>query len=234
MAVSSALVEYVTRQAPGATVRHIPNGADVEAFARARDGRAPVDRTEVIIGFAGSMKPWHGVDHLIDAFAHLRETRSPARLVLAGHGPEEPALRDRVAGDPRLQPYVQFLGAVPHHEMPGILVGFDIGAAPYTASEDFYFSPLKVVEYLAAGLPVVYPRIGDLPDLVADAGIGYDPGNPDALRCALAELARDSDLRAAHASAAALRAPGLSWDATARRIEDLLQQLAASGTRTSR
>ncbi len=233
IAVSSTLVEYVERQAPGALVRRVPNGAEIEPFARARAERVGVDRGDVVIGFAGSMKPWHGVDDLLDAFARLREMRLPAQLVLAGHGPKETALRERVAATVGLRGSVEFLGSVPHEDMPGVLARFDIGAAPYQQSPDFYFSPLKVVEYLASGLPVVYPRIGDLPELVAGAGIAYEPGDSDALSGALAALVQDSGLRARLSVAAVARAPELSWETTARTVEDLLARVAAAGTRTS-
>jgi alpha-1,3-rhamnosyl/mannosyltransferase len=90
------------------------------------------------------------------------------------------------------------------------------------------------MEYLAAGLPVVYPRLGDLPDLVADAGVGYEPGSLDALANALEALLRDEDLRSRCAAAARRRAPALTWDAAAAAVEDVLTAVVTSGTEISR
>ncbi|MEM1009821.1 MAG: glycosyltransferase, partial [Myxococcota bacterium] len=61
-----------------------------------------------------------------------------------------------------------FTGAVPPEQIPGLLATMDTAVAPYPTNLDFYFSPLKVVEYMAAGLPVVVSRIGQLIDLVDD------------------------------------------------------------------
>ena len=129
---------------------------------------------------------------------------------------------------------MRFVGAVAHDDMPSVLAGFDIGAAPYLPSDDFYFSPLKVMEYLAAGLPVVYPVLGDLPELVGDAGVGYEPGSLDALTNALETLVGDTTLRSRCASAALLRAPTLTWDAAAAAVEDVLTTVVAAATEISR
>ena len=98
VAVSSALVEYVTRVAPHARVRRVANGANVGRFQDARLARAAErDRDEVVVGFSGSMKPWHGVHELLEAFRRIARDHLAVGLVFAGHGPEERPLRERVA-----------------------------------------------------------------------------------------------------------------------------------------
>jgi glycosyltransferase involved in cell wall biosynthesis len=227
VAVSAALVEYVATRAPTVPVQRIANGADVAAIAAARTMRPRTSRTNVVVGFIGSMKPWHGVHELLDAFERVSRRHPTASLVFVGQGPEESALRERAREDLQLRERVRFMGAVSHDEIPPLLATFDIGAAPYLPSDDFYFSPLKVIEYLAAGLPVVYPWLGDLPELVDDAGIAYESAQPGALAAALDLLIGDPQLRQRCSEAAIARAPAHSWHTTAEAVESVLYELTA-------
>jgi len=80
------------------------------------------------------------------------------------------------------------LGTVAYDRMPDVLGTADVGVAPYDTARlaqlrlGFYWSPLKIFEYMAAGLPVVAPAVDRIPSLVADAreGILYDPADPAA------------------------------------------------------
>src|SRR5699024_9195154 len=89
--------------------------------------------------------------------------RPETRLVIVGDGPERDALTQqaRAAGVD-----VEFAGAVDPVDVPGRLAQFDVAVAPYPAHGDTYFSPLKVLEYMAAGVAVVASRVGQIPELV--------------------------------------------------------------------
>jgi glycosyltransferase involved in cell wall biosynthesis len=228
VAVSAALVDYVAGRAPAVPVRRVSNGADVSAIAAARAARAATTRSEVVVGFVGSMKPWHGVRELLEAFERVARRHPAAGLVFVGEGPEERALRERADANPDLRERVVFTGAVRHDEVPALLASFDIGAAPYMPVDDFYFSPLKVIEYLAAGLPVVHPSIGELPEIVGDAGLAYDPHRPEALEAALDRLIGDQALRQRCSQAGVARAPEHSWDCTAAAMEDVIGSVTAN------
>lgn len=151
--------------------------------------RPPAERSDqrpLQVGFVGTLKPWHGVDVLIEAMSLL--TRDvPATLVVVGDGPEGASLR-ALARERGVD--ARFLGAVAPAGIPGVLARLDVGVAPYPADADAYFSPLKVYEYLAAGLPVVASRVGQIPEVVADGvtGMLVAPGSPPALAGALAAL----------------------------------------------
>ena len=73
---------------------------------------------------------------------------------------------------------------------------FDIAVAPYPEG-DHYFSPLKVYEYMAAGLPIVASAIGEIPALLeeGECGMLVPPGDVDALAASLDRLASDAELR---------------------------------------
>lgn len=215
--VSSALARYVHSVAPGVPSAWIPNGADTGAFraARADVGTGRPDTT--IVGFIGSLKPWHGVDQLLEAFAAVRPQHPGCKLVIVGGGGEEVRLRDRAAR-PDLRDHVVWAGQVPHADIPSVLASFDLAVAPYLGIDEFYFDPLKVREYLAAGKPVIYADQGDLPALVGPAGLSYPPGSVEQLTWRLAQALGDASLRRRLAAAAAAVGARLDWRVVAERV----------------
>ena len=92
---------------------------------------------------------------------------------------------------------VTLAGAVPHDDVPGWLSLMDVASAPYTPHDNFYFSPLKLFEYMASGLPVVAGCIGQVEEVIADGehGLLHAPGDAGALAAALERLADDPELR---------------------------------------
>lgn len=96
-----------------------------------------------------------------------------------------------------LESAVHFTGAVCPDIVPDWLAQMDVAVAPYPQSEDFYFSPLKVYEYMAAGLPVIASNIGQIPDVIEDRvnGLLVPPGDIAALANALEHLWRSPLLR---------------------------------------
>jgi glycosyltransferase involved in cell wall biosynthesis len=115
----------------------------------------------------------------------------------------------------------ELTGAVMPDAVPALLARMDVAVAPYPLLPDFYFSPLKVLEAMAAGLPVVAARVGDLDRLVADGRTGrlVTPGDPAALAGALHALAERPDERE-RLGAAARRTvlAAHTWDAAIGRI----------------
>jgi glycosyltransferase involved in cell wall biosynthesis len=229
--VSAELLRYVRSVAPGVPARWIPNGANVAAFHEAAPLADPGLGGRLVVGFTGSMKPWHGVADLLDAFASVITARGgpmsmvPPVLLLVGDGPELDALKRRAAA-PDLAGRVVFTGARPHDVIPALVRRFDIAVAPYQLMRGFYFHPLKVVEYLAAGVPVVYPEQGDLRVLVGTGGLGYPPGDVDALADRLARLIDDHLLRRDLAVAAGSRGADLDWRRVAERVLTLARSRA--------
>jgi glycosyltransferase involved in cell wall biosynthesis len=148
------------------------------------------------VGFVGSLKPWHGLPILIDAFARFQRNYPQARLLLVGDGKERDRLSQEIATR-KLESAVDFTGAVSPQTVPHWLAQMDVAVAPYPPSEDFYFSPLKVYEYMAAGLPVVASNIGQISQIIDDGvnGLLVPPGDATALADALEQLWRSPLLR---------------------------------------
>jgi glycosyltransferase involved in cell wall biosynthesis len=215
-------------------------GVDTSRFAPRIAGVPPFrrrDEDEIIVVFAGAFRAWHGIDHLVDAMVQLSVHARPGhprfRTILIGDGPERKRIARRIARSGL--DAITLTGPIPHADMPAALAAADIGAAPFDVeahrplAHTFFWSPLKIFEYMASGLPVVAPDLPRLRAIVGadEGGVLYDPKNPVGLARALERLA-DADLRGALAQGARHRAVSLfSWDTHARRLVDALEAVGA-------
>ncbi len=197
VAVSAEVGADVDRVAPGGTTVTVPNGVDLALFARRPNAAAarrhlgvPAGRRLVV--FTGALRPWHGVDVAVHALAHLADD---VDLMVAGGGEVEVELR-ALAADLGVAERVHWLGQRAHDEIPAVLAAADVAVAPYPPLAGFGFSPLKLYEYLAAGVPVVASRIGQVCDALDGGRFGtlVEPGDVAELAEAVSDvLARPAD-----------------------------------------
>jgi len=224
VAVSAEVATWLERYpSVRGRVHVLPNGVDPARFRPDVPPAAPAAPGTFTVGFVGSMKPWHGLRELIEAFARLHDRDAATRLLLVGGGPEEAAVRTDLAAR-GLAVASHLSGAVAPSDVPGLVTSMDVGVAPYPESTRFYFSPLKVYEYMAAGRAVVVSRVGQLASLIQHeiTGLLCPPGDPAALAAALERLQREPELRTRLGQAA--RASVLQshrWEALADRVLQL-------------
>jgi len=149
------------------------------------------DDNEFVLGFCGSLKAWHGIEVLLEAFVIASASEPTLRLEIVGSGPLEHLLGSAGLPEGRLRSF----GALPHADALERLRSWDVGVAPYLPLEGFYFSPLKVVEYMAVGLCPVASALGDVPALLDSGGRGVLVPAGDARRLAsvFIELANDRE-----------------------------------------
>jgi glycosyltransferase involved in cell wall biosynthesis len=221
--VSEALADHARRLGvPPERILVLPNAIDPEHFHPRREGRELRERYglngSLVLGFSGTLKPWHGVQHLLAAMARLRDTGLQAELLLIGDGPERENLAEQAQGL-GLAARVHFAGAVAHEEMGAFLAACDVLVAPYGPMEDHWFSPLKVAEYRAMGVPVIASAIGQMADSLGEAQgvLLVPPGDEKSLAEAIAALASDEDRRRACGRAAAATS-SWTWQALAARV----------------
>ena len=233
--VSDPVADWVRRRTtdlPDASdivdrIHTVPNGVSVR-----RIQPQPEDPDRVVVTFVGTLKPWHGVADLITAAALARQSWS---LRIIGDGPEMDSLRAQAG---RLGVEADFRGAVAPQDIPIHLAGSAIGVAPYPdlgGGEQQYFSPMKVLEYLAAGLAVVASDVGQIPQLLEDGsgrhGVLVAPSDPTALAAALDDLATCPGRRVRMGRSGRLLAEQRhSWRRTVARILELAG-LAQGGER---
>jgi glycosyltransferase involved in cell wall biosynthesis len=227
---AAILPDWVDRR----RVLEIEWGADVERFRPGATGPLPFTRdpNRILCVFAGAFRSWHGVVPFCAALARLASAgESRFGAVLIGDGPER-AAAERAAAH---VPGVIFTGAIAHEQLPACLAAADIGVAPFDPGQHaplqlgFYWSPLKIFEYMAAGLPVVAPALPRLGRLVEHGreGLLYDQDDPRALDRTLVALA-DADLRRRLGTAARERVVrDFSWRAHCAALDARLRQLGA-------
>lgn len=221
IAVSSQVAASIRHDCPQARrVQVVHNGVDPLRFQAARPVAAGAGRPGLTIGFCGSLRPWHGVVDLIEAFA-LHHRRHPAsRLIVIGDGPEREAVLAAIRRCGLSEP-VQMSGPVPPAAIPDWLARLDVGVAPYPNLPELYFSPLKLFEYLAAGVCAVAPRLGDLPSLLQheDTGILYEPGDRQDLAAVFDRLSAEPEsCRRIGARGRELALARYGWDQVVSRI----------------
>jgi glycosyltransferase involved in cell wall biosynthesis len=225
LAVSGGVARYLDGfPAASGKVHVVPNGVEPERFAVT--DRVPRAEDPVVVGFVGSLRPWHGLDGLVRAMALLARDGVAARLLIVGRGPERERL-EALAAELGITDSIEWTGVLPESRVPPALARMDIAVAPYPALPDFYFSPLKLFEYMAAGLPVVTTTVGDLPQLVDDGrtGVLTPPDEPVALARAIAALAADPERCRRLGTAARARViERHSWQATAARILEIARR----------
>ncbi len=204
---------HILEQHPSARgkVHVVPNAVNPARFLDAtpcqqKDGK-------FVIGFVGTLGASHGFNTLIESFTNTVQQLPCARLLIVGDGPAREHLHRELAARGVID-RVQFAGAVLPEEIPSWLASMDVAIAPYPPVNRFYSSPLKLYEYMAAGLPVVASRIGQVAEVIEDGatGILIPPGNSVLFASALVRLYMQPELRRRLGSAARLAVRDHTWD----------------------
>lgn len=147
------------------------------------------DTSRILLISVGSLTPQKGLTDLLEAFTLLRQTHPAAVLAIAGDGPLRDHL-DTCIRQFQLEGHVHLLG--PRHDVPALLAASDV----YVSSSHWEGLPVSILEAMAAGLPIVATRVGDIPHLVpTDSGILVPPKQPEALAQALNLLCDDASRR---------------------------------------
>ena len=165
-----------------------------------------------VLLFAGRLGPQKAVGVLLEALGRI----SDVTLVIAGDGPERPALEGRVA-ELGLDARVRFLGSVPRETVLRLFRASDASVLP-SAWENF---PHTVVEALAVGCPVIATAVGGVPEVVRDGenGLLVPPGDAAALADSIERFFGDAPLRERLHGAAARSVEGYSEEAVFTAIE---------------
>ncbi len=218
VAVSRTIEECLLAEGvPASKIVCLPNGVDrrfvVDTGVDRENVRTrcdiPTDR--VVFVYVGSFQAFHRVDLLVGAFASL--DRLPVHLLLVGDGDElEGTRRDvRARG---LDASVTFAGRVPHEDVAALVRASDVAVLPATAD---YTNPMKLLEYLAAGKPVVAPCQAAATSTVEHGrqGLLFEPGDVHAMAGAMRALAVEPSLRERLGAQAALVGRESGWDVRA-------------------
>ncbi|GBD42106.1 Alpha-D-kanosaminyltransferase [bacterium HR39] len=203
-----------------------PNGVDPRAFAdlpTPAEAKATLGLSgRTVLGFTGFVRPWHGLDRVVELLAEL--PRSDVVLVVAGDGPARPQLEER-ARALGVAERVRWLGVVERVRLPRILPAFDVALQPAVVP---WASPLKIFEYMAAGCCILAVDSPNIREILEDGRTAL-LAPPEAFGAALVRLLRDAELRRRLGEAArrAVFERGFTWPANARRVLEVAQRFAA-------
>ncbi|MFT4678127.1 MAG: glycosyltransferase involved in cell wall biosynthesis [Litorivivens sp.] len=196
--VSSALKSYLIERT-GIDERKIlvtPNAVDPAKFQNTNrlDTRKNLgyNESDIVVGFVGSIFPYHGVDHLLAGFIALRANDPNLRLLIVGDGETLPAIR-QIAKKSRFYSDITFTGNVGYERIKELMGAMDMGVMP---KSNWYGSPVKIFEYAMMKLAVIAPDNIPCRDVLVHEknGLLISEDIKD-LTEAIALLARDRGLR---------------------------------------
>ncbi|QXJ26767.1 glycosyltransferase family 4 protein [Actinomadura graeca] len=215
---------------PEERIRLVPNGADV----RERPER-PSGAPERYLVYVGALQPWQGLDVLMRAFARLADLEG-LRLVVCASVPERRAKPvRRMAERLGVAGRVDWRFALPHHEVAAWLAHAEVSVAPLTGCArnlDQGCAPLKVIESMAAGVPVVASDLPAVRELMADGEHGrlVPADRPAELARAVRILLEYPEEAAAMGERARRRiADGLTWAHSRAELASVYRAVMAGG-----
>jgi len=231
IAVSSEIRDFISSKSPKATVSVVPNGVRIDHFSSGKEssGEKAYDG-RFTIAFLGSLKPWHGVEILIDSFARVLKEDGDCHLLIIGDNRKQDNGLAKRCRDLGINDKVTFTGMLDYNEVPGRLQQADVLVAPYPRVDGFYFSSLKVFEYMAAGKAIVASNIGQLSSILIHekTALMVPPGDSVSLGRALIKLKRDPGLRRRLGERAQLEARRRhTWSQRADAILEIARKLKA-------
>lgn len=208
---------YEGRQDRHRCVHFVPHGVDFEHFARAPQAQVPEELAAIrgpIFGFMGLIGDYVNLELIADA-ARARRDWS---FVLLGDVRCDAAAVDRL-------PNVHLLGGRPYDQLPGFCRGFDVGLIPFRMNRlTRAVNPIKLREYLAAGLPVVSSPLPEVQRYAPDVQVAETlPEFLGACERALRSTSRGDRRR----RQAVVRSEG--WGARIARLEHIVERLPATG-----
>jgi glycosyltransferase involved in cell wall biosynthesis len=208
-------------------------GANVERFEQIdhyKKARKPPDPPVAV--FLGSFRAWHGVLNFMRAATMLLNRGKNYRFILIGDGPERIHAQGLAA---EWRDHFTFTGELPYEEVPRYLYDATAGVAPFNTTEHpalqaagFYWSPLKIFEYMAANLPVVTTDLHPLNEIIREGEEGalFPEGDVEGLMAALERVMDNPKRAVAMGHRARTRvAEHYSWQHHCTELERLLMKM---------
>jgi glycosyltransferase involved in cell wall biosynthesis len=213
---------------PAERIVVIPNGINGDRFDGNTDVLAAKQalglQGQLVLGFTGFVREWHGLDKVIDLIAN-DPPDALRTLLVVGDGPVRADLEQQAARLGIAQ-RVHFTGIVERDDVARYVAAFDIALQPAVVA---YASPLKLFEYLALGKAIVAPGQPNIREILSHEknALLFDPAHPEQLAASIHRLCADPVLRQQVATGArnAIVEQQLTWKANAQRVVDLFGKL---------
>ena len=217
------------------TVTVIPNGVSPSDFSPSplpeRAGRAPV------LLYIGTLADWQGLDVIINALPKILEQRE-IRIQIVGRGrSRQRKLLSKQIRKLGLEEHVIVQTAVPHHEIPALVAGADICVAPLGLNDRNVTQgacPIKVLEYMAAGRPLIASNMPIVRELVREDvdALLFSPNDPNDLARQVLTLLDDFEQSKRLAESASKRAlTKFTWHESQKKLLKVYDKLISPGLR---
>lgn len=189
LAASKEIAAVAEGLAPDRKVESITNGVETERF-RPMAPSLPQREGERRILVPRRLFPKNGVEYLVRALPLIRSRIPEIRAIVVGDGPERGRL-EGLARDLGVADRIDFLGAIPHDQMPGILASGELAVFPSLMEA----TSVAALEAMACERPVLATDVGGLPEII-DVEVGglVPPADPDGLARGVVALLRDPHL----------------------------------------
>jgi glycosyltransferase involved in cell wall biosynthesis len=230
--VTAVLAQHLrSAGVPRRPIQVIANGVALHRLAALPQGDEERLRMglqdKLVLGFAGFIRPWHGLPGVLEAMALLPEQPS-LHLLVVGDGPGRSALEER-ARQLGMTDRLTITGVVPRDSVWSHVAAFDIALQPHAVE---YASPLKLFDYMALGRAIIAPDQANIREVLTDGqdALLFDPADPANLGRAIQRLAQDPGLRHRLGSQAVrtIARGGYNWDANAAKVEAIALALIAA------
>jgi glycosyltransferase involved in cell wall biosynthesis len=207
---------------PSKKITVIPNGADPEHFIQTP--LPDIDSHQPVLLYIGTLAEWQGLGILIKALPFiLKERQVRLQIIGRGRGRQQKLLEKQIQ-KMGLQEFVSVQEAIPHHQVPTIIQRADICVAPLGYNDRNVVQgccPIKLIEYMACGRPVVVSNLPVAREIVRDGveAVLFSPDDPRDLAEKILSLLGDRNWAAKIAVNAALRARSdFTWHAAQKRL----------------
>lgn len=181
--------------------------------------------------FVGILRKWAGVQFLIEAFSRVVKTHPDYKLLLVGGGGDLTFFQE-LSQKYQVEENVIFTDSLPYSDVPAIISIASIACAPFPSTkvtdQKKLMSPLKILEYMAAGKAVIASRVGGMENYIQEneTGMMFTPENVDELAKKLTELIEQPELMQQLGKNAKnyVQDERFGWGVSAKVVEEALQQ----------
>lgn len=230
--VSFPLKDYYSRLKREITV--VPGGVDLKLFnpsvtpSPEIQGLRSKSGCRIIVGYAGNLRPYQGVQELADAALRLASRDEGIHFVFIGDGPLRQTLVSKVRQS-GAEEWVHFLPQRPYREVPPLLAACDVLVIPRPSNDITELAfPSKLPEYMAMGKTVISTDVGDAARHIRDGqtGVLVPPHDTEALEAAI--LGQKEDGRRGEMGKRAFEAARreMTWRARAETLLELFHKVA--------
>ena len=208
---------------PRSRLAIVPDGARVPVASTESDLMHHAPGAAPVVGYAGHLYPWKGLDVLIGALGQLTDMRG---LIVGGLEGESDVARLKALAEQLAPGRVEFAGMVEPPRVAAFLQRADVLVIPNLPSRisAAYTSPLKLFEYMASGRPVVASDLPALREVLRpdDNAVLVEPGSVDALAAGIRRIVGDAAFGRRLAAHARRDVAEYTWDKRAERLDAAL------------